>query len=200
LDWGVNVHMTLGGQSWSWLPCRGCQWCCHVQTSRFANCPQEPPVRQKAKCSAPTAHILTPPSVSLSPSHALINVVPFFGLLGLPLQQCCPLASSPHVLSCGFAVGDPLPAECWFYINKVSRGTPRLQGDKVVIGGGGANALGSSEPLIDGDLVMLSSKAYGRYCSVSIDGALLCVSVQASNATRNLFVLGLQPFGPTTPQ
>ncbi len=30
-------------------------------------------------------------------------------------------------------------------------------------------------------------QAYARWCSISVDGTLLCVSASASNASRNLF-------------
>ncbi|KAG2452501.1 hypothetical protein HYH02_002740 [Chlamydomonas schloesseri] len=51
-------------------------------------------------------------------------------------------------------------------------------------------------PITDGSLVMFMSKAFARYCSVSVDGDLLCVSAQASNASRNLFTLRLPPLAP----
>eukprot|EP00198_Chlamydomonas_reinhardtii_P001521 XP_001690857.1 predicted protein [Chlamydomonas reinhardtii] len=51
-------------------------------------------------------------------------------------------------------------------------------------------------PISDGSLVMFMSKAFARYCSVSVDGDLLCVSAQASNASRNLFTLRLPPLPP----
>ncbi len=41
------------------------------------------------------------------------------GLVGFPLQQCCPQLDSPHVVDCGVAGGDPLPNECWFNLYKV---------------------------------------------------------------------------------
>ncbi|EFJ50568.1 hypothetical protein VOLCADRAFT_116730 [Volvox carteri f. nagariensis] len=53
--------------------------------------------------------------------------------------------------------------------------------------------VGAAAPLGDGSLVMLLSRAFGRYCSVSLDGTLLCVSAQASNASRNLFTLIMPP-------
>lgn len=49
--------------------------------------------------------------------------------------------------------------------------------------------LATAAPLSDGSLVMIYSRAFSRYCSVSLDGTLLCVSAQASNASRNLFTL-----------
>ncbi|GIL47728.1 hypothetical protein Vafri_3904 [Volvox africanus] len=57
------------------------------------------------------------------------------------------------------------------------------------------SAVGAAAPLGDGSLVMLMSRAFGRYCSVSLDGTLLCISAQASNASRNLFTL----FMPSMP-
>ncbi|KAL6752569.1 hypothetical protein V8C86DRAFT_575005 [Haematococcus lacustris] len=93
------------------------------------------------------------------------------GLVGFPLQQCCPLPDSPHVIDCGVAQSDPMPAECWFNLMKVDAK--------------------SGTPLEDGDLIMLQSKAFGRYCSISVDGTLLCVSASPSNASRNLFTLRL---------
>ncbi|KAG2500809.1 hypothetical protein HYH03_001571 [Edaphochlamys debaryana] len=51
----------------------------------------------------------------------------------------------------------------------------------------------AAAPLGDGSLVMLYSRQYSRYCSVSLDGSLLCVSVAASNASRNLFQLTMPP-------
>ncbi len=69
-------------------------------------------------------------------------------------------------------------------------------------GGAGHAAAGgvqAAAPLCNGCLVMMVSKAYGRYCSVSLDGTLLCVSAQASNASRNLFFLdmGADPWAAT---
>ena len=49
----------------------------------------------------------------------------------------------------------------------------------------------SGDPISSDNLVMLESKAYTRYCGITVDGELLCVSSQMSNATRNLFTLGL---------
>lgn len=57
--------------------------------------------------------------------------------------------------------------------------------------GAGAGGVQAAAPLCNGCLVMMVSKAYGRYCSVSLDGTLLCVSAQASNASRNLFFLDM---------
>ncbi|GIL70038.1 hypothetical protein Vretimale_3319 [Volvox reticuliferus] len=56
-------------------------------------------------------------------------------------------------------------------------------------------AVGTAAPLGDRSLVMLMNRAFGRYCSVSLDGTLLCISAQASNASRNLFTL----FMPSIP-
>lgn len=207
------------------------------------------------------------------------------GLVGLPLQQCCAQAPSPHVVMCDTPNGTVMPNECWFIVYKVQqakskakvqedlrradvtvrdidhgskrrsllgrwqqpmrkrrtrRRTLSLHGngvdagrvpDSMSVSGGvrqrkagddHARALVASdatahaldvgqaesteheqlrpdgrvhvvEPITNGDLVMLYNKAFGRYCSVSFDGELLCVSVKPSNATRNLFVLGMQP-------
>ncbi len=41
------------------------------------------------------------------------------GVSGFPLQQCCPEAESPHMVDCGVATGDPVPAQCWFNLFKV---------------------------------------------------------------------------------
>ncbi|MEW5298445.1 MAG: hypothetical protein WDW36_001568 [Sanguina aurantia] len=105
------------------------------------------------------------------------------GLTGTPLQHCCPSPTSPHVVQCttnpppapaaAAAATTPLPPECWFYLTRVD--AP------------------SGAPISDGDLVTLESKAFGRFCSVSYDGTLLCVSALSSNATKNLFTLSLQP-------
>lgn len=46
-------------------------------------------------------------------------------------------------------------------------------------------------PIADGDTVQLESKWASRWCSVSVDGTLLCISSQPSNATRNLFTIGM---------
>jgi hypothetical protein len=35
---------------------------------------------------------------------------------------------------------------------------------------------------------MLLSTAYSRYCGITVDGSLLCVSASPSMALRNLFV------------
>lgn len=205
------------------------------------------------------------------------------GLVGPPLQRCCPQTSSPHILLCsplppaGNATGDAMPAECWFGLYSVSlaaagqqalpgplpptqqaraaqrrlqrrqqqqrhqpatraavqralaeaslaaaaaalrpprrkaggpRGRSTLQartdaahahapthigGELAVgaVGAAGSAPLSAAAALVDGSLVWLWAKAFSRYCSVSLDGSLLCVSAAASNATRNLFVLDL---------
>eukprot|EP00201_Polytomella_parva_P020565 CAMPEP_0175044428 /NCGR_PEP_ID=MMETSP0052_2-20121109/3796_1 /TAXON_ID=51329 ORGANISM="Polytomella parva, Strain SAG 63-3" /NCGR_SAMPLE_ID=MMETSP0052_2 /ASSEMBLY_ACC=CAM_ASM_000194 /LENGTH=563 /DNA_ID=CAMNT_0016307715 /DNA_START=404 /DNA_END=2095 /DNA_ORIENTATION=- len=60
------------------------------------------------------------------------------------------------------------------------------QDDKLV-------ELGAALPITNGSLVMLYSRGSGRYCSVSMDGSILCVSALPSNATRNLFRINLGP-------
>jgi len=117
------------------------------------------------------------PGVPLK-SGALVALYTFSpGLVSLPLQQCCPGVESPHIVDCYVpATEEQLPPECWFSVVKVD-----------------AKA---GEPISHKDLVMLQSKVYAKYCSVSVDGTFLCLSGAPSNATRNLFRLSLQKAKP----
>ncbi|GAX84000.1 hypothetical protein CEUSTIGMA_g11425.t1 [Chlamydomonas eustigma] len=112
--------------------------------------------------------VLQTPGAALS-SGVTIGIFTFApGLIGVAMQQCCVQPTSPHVLDCSTAVLD-VPSTCWFYLYKF--------GDK-------AGAIIQS-----GDKVMLESKSIVKYCSISLDGVLVCISALPSNATRNLFVL-----------
>ena len=91
----------------------------------------------------------------------------------------------------------PLPATL---ADGPARGSAEVE-DQVAVDGEGREvdgpvaAVAGAVPLGDGSLVLLSSRAFGRYCSVSIDATLLCWSPAPSNASRNLFLLSLAAGG-----
>ncbi|KXZ55960.1 hypothetical protein GPECTOR_2g1511 [Gonium pectorale] len=104
------------------------------------------------------------------------------GLTGAQQQQCCAAASSPHILLCEQppAAGAAVANECWFQmkavaISRAPRSLPAIEAATA--------AVEEVEDLEEG----------GAW---SLDGTLLCVSAQASNASRNLFTLLLPPLSP----
>jgi hypothetical protein len=79
-----------------------------------------------------------------------------------------------------------------------SHGTKRSTAEAAAAAGGAADGGGravaaAAAPLADGAMVWVWSKAFSRYCSVALDGSMLCISAQESQAPRNLFCLDLHP-------
>jgi hypothetical protein len=105
-------------------------------------------------------------------SGSAVGIFTFIpGLAGMPLQECCAQAASPHIVDCYVPNQEVLPAECWYYVYRVSKSERALGAEDAPLLGHHHHG----HPIVDGDTGRLMSAAHDRHCSVRHDGTLLCV-------------------------
>ncbi|KAG1666765.1 hypothetical protein FOA52_004601 [Chlamydomonas sp. UWO 241] len=117
------------------------------------------------------------------------------GLVGMPLQQCCAQAASPHIVDCYVPNQEVLPPECWYYVYRVSKSESAHGADGALRWGDDHHG----SRIVDGDTVRLMSAAHDRHCSVRHDGTLLCVDREVSYTPPALFTLHLGKPGGSGP-